>query len=303
MPNSGQLREVEILSISGYRIVGFPDAQPIGRKLSNNLDNARRMVIRGLVGSSNEVKSKLREYAYAEGHLDGGRQDSAYLVDALATMVRCGAIAVRRPSPPWEIASMATVPIGELAMSQAGRDCLYRWEAMPNRSERLHWPGGASDVTLGPGYDMGSRTHDEIVADLTDIGVDRKTAESVAYAARQKASQAQGFVRIDHPPLIDLTEDQERRLMSKVLPTYEKIVREALKPAIQVRLFPHEFDALVAFTYNVGHIRQTSVAYVVNAGNFDQITGSLLQWAGKNGNVFRRRNQEDMLFEDAIYSV
>ena len=60
------------------------------------------------------------------------------------------------------------------------RDVLYGFEAWKNHSNHLHWPGGSSGVTLGPGYDMRQRTRQEIFADLTAIGIDRKSAEEVA---------------------------------------------------------------------------------------------------------------------------
>lgn len=40
-------------------------------------------------------------------------------------------------------------------------------------SKRIHWPGSASGVTIGRGYDMRKRTRDAVINDLIAVGISR----------------------------------------------------------------------------------------------------------------------------------
>ena len=64
--------------------------------------------------------------------------------------------------------------------TQAGRRFIFEIEVGPfkTKTAHLHWPGGASGVTLGPGYDMKGRKAAAVKADLIAIGVDAVTATS-----------------------------------------------------------------------------------------------------------------------------
>ncbi len=55
--------------------------------------------------------------------------------------------AVRSPAPP-------TPPNAAMSLSPAGHNALYRREAQNGVSDHTYFPGAASGVTLGPGYDM-----------------------------------------------------------------------------------------------------------------------------------------------------
>jgi hypothetical protein len=52
-----------------------------------------------------------------------------------------------------------------------------------------------SGLTLGPGYDMGTRTARSVVSDLTAIGVERSTAVAVAAGASLKGHDAKVFIK------------------------------------------------------------------------------------------------------------
>lgn len=57
-------------------------------------------------------------------------------------------------------------------------------------SRVAHWPGGASGVTIGRGYDLGSRTAKGIVADMTLAGIPEDVALKFAAAAGIKGKEA-----------------------------------------------------------------------------------------------------------------
>jgi LysM repeat protein len=66
------------------------------------------------------------------------------------------------------------VPRGQVTFDAEGM------EGGPFHSRRLHVPGPTSGATIGRGYDMGQRSQDEIVSDLTAAGLGEEDAKSLA---------------------------------------------------------------------------------------------------------------------------
>jgi len=67
-----------------------------------------------------------------------------------------------------------------LAISENGLRFIFRREAQAGVSNHLHWPGGSSGVTLGPGYDMKLRGPSEIAKDMTSIGLTEDIASQIS---------------------------------------------------------------------------------------------------------------------------
>lgn len=149
-----------------------------------------------------------------------------------------------------------------LKTSHKGLLFIYGREAFPGLSSVLHWPGGGSGVTLGPGYDMGSRTASQISEHLRKAGVDKAMADKVAKAEGLKGEKARQFVK-ENPELIDMNDFQgsEFNLLNVIIPHYEKKVRER----VTVDLLQYQFDALVCFAYNPGN-RLSDVTRLINQG-------------------------------------
>lgn len=61
-------------------------------------------------------------------------------------------------------------------------------------SRQLHWPGGASGVTLGRGYDMRHRTKASVCADLMQAGLDVETSRKFSQGAELFSDAARDFV-------------------------------------------------------------------------------------------------------------
>lgn len=143
------------------------------------------------------------------------------------------------------------VPSMCLAMrtTAAGRRFIFEIEVGPFKADtaHLHWPGGASGVTLGPGYDMKDRTESGVRADLLAIGVDDASATAAAKGATLTLDAAKKFAT-DNKKLLTLTDDQQIDLLALIVPRYERIVNRH----VHIALKPHEFDALVSFAYNPG---------------------------------------------------
>lgn len=194
-------------------------------------------------------------------------------------------------------------PCMSLAMhtTAAGRRMIFEIEVGPFKTEtaHLHWPGGASGVTLGPGYDMKDRKAAAIQADLTQIGVDATTAKAVAKAAGLKDTEAKTFAD-DNEDLVSLSDDQQVALLALIVPKYEAIMNRN----VHIPLKPHEFDALVSFVYNPGG-SFLPVAQQVDKDEMEEAASIMRQRVTSKGKVMKglvaRRTRETTLLLQGIY--
>lgn len=160
----------------------------------------------------------------------------------------------------------------------------------------LHYPGGESGLTLGPGYDMGYQKESAIQADLESIGIDPKTAALIAKNAHGLAGADAKAVVDEYgaksqSPLIHLDPNQQMRLLNKYLPKYEHIVNLY----IHVSLLQCEFNALVSFAVNPGG-NFTTVATAINHGWVSDRLDEIMRRIGnkenlKKGLTLRRRRE------------
>jgi GH24 family phage-related lysozyme (muramidase)/LysM repeat protein len=184
--------------------------------------------------------------------------------------------------------------------SANGAQFIYDHEAVRGVSNRLHFPGGASGVTLGPGYDMKGKSAGEIVNDLTAIGVDRNTATQVARGAGLSGSAAKNFAAANKS-LVNLTLTQEKALLQKEITTFERVVAQNVK----VPLTQNQFDALVSFSYNIGAagFKGSTALARINSGDMAGGAAAMKWWNKSGGHVMQglvnRRNDEVGLFNAA----
>jgi GH24 family phage-related lysozyme (muramidase) len=193
---------------------------------------------------------------------------------------------------------VAAVPASKT--SAQGLAFIFAHEAQKGVSNRLHWPLGKSGVTLGPGYDMKSRDAVTIEADMKAIGVDATTAAAIAKAAGLSHAEAKKF-RDDNKDLVSLEADQETALLTYIVPSYEKWVRNSIKIALK----QHEFDAMVSFAYNSAGL-MASVSSLINAGKTDDAM-ALIKKAGTSNTaqpgLVTRREDEVRLFTLGLYKA
>ncbi|VTM10836.1 Phage-related lysozyme (muraminidase) [Raoultella terrigena] len=88
-------------------------------------------------------------------------------------------------------------------------------------SRVIHWPGNAeSGVTLGRGYDMGSRSEVAIYNDMVAAGIDDETAKKITLARGYKGTAARDFVSNNKSDIGEITEEQQVNLFNIIYPGY-----------------------------------------------------------------------------------
>jgi GH24 family phage-related lysozyme (muramidase)/LysM repeat protein len=184
-------------------------------------------------------------------------------------------------------------------LSQKGMDFLYDHEAQKGVSNHLHWPKGASGVTLGPGYDMKGRSASAIERDLTAIGVDPAAARKAGEGAGLSGTAARDFAAANKD-LISLSADQEKALLRQTVEPYAATVRDAVK----VPVTQNQFDALVSFAYNIGAgqsgFKGSTALSRLNKGDTAGAAEAMTWWNKSEGKVsqglINRRADEVELF-------
>ncbi len=88
-------------------------------------------------------------------------------------------------------------------------------------SRVIHWPGNTlSGVTLGRGYDMGSRSQSEIYAHLVNSGVSASQASRISAAHGLKGSAAGQFVTANRDVIGAISKEQQVALFELIYPVY-----------------------------------------------------------------------------------
>lgn len=209
-------------------------------------------------------------------------------------------VASRAPQPPV-MGSAGRQAIGAMSVSSSGMTFLYHREAWANKSCYLHWPRGASGVTLGPGYDMKTRTPQEVKATMMSIGLDETTAAKIGEAATLTDKEAEAFAK-NNKSLVKLTQQQETELLRVTVPPYINSV----KNQIFVSLTQYEFDALVSFAYNPGG-RLTNVCNYINNGQVSDAMTEIKRAITSKGEVLQglvnRRRFEVELYLNGTYGA
>ncbi len=122
-------------------------------------------------------------------------------------------------------------------------------------SRVIHWPGGASGVTIGRGYDMGQRTRLQILSELRHAGMSEPDARFLSGAAGLRGESARRFVvsKSIESPIISLPAQRAlfetittpeiradvKRILAKpdLHATYGPVTWERLKPEVQELVF------------------------------------------------------------------
>ena len=102
-----------------------------------------------------------------------------------------------------------------------------------------------------------------------------------------------------------ISQHQAEELLAKDLEEFEEYVEDL----IDVPLEQNQFDALVAWTYNLGptNLKTSTLRKVLNKGAYDDVAEQIKRWNKANGKVLkglvRRRNAEAELFDGNDWHV
>lgn len=123
------------------------------------------------------------------------------------------------PKTRVKIAPHLKVKEGQVTFDAEGKDN----KASIHFSRVVHWPGTArSGVTIGRGYDMGSRIQEEVKGDMTRAGVPLKKAIALSKGAGLKGDKAKAFVKNNKQAIGEITHAQQIRLFNIIYPKYKK---------------------------------------------------------------------------------
>lgn len=191
------------------------------------------------------------------------------------------------------IANFSRKP-GAKSISEEGIQFIFKQESLAGTTNRLHWPGGASGVTLGPGYDMRARSADSIASDMKKIGLDEATSKAISASAGLVGQAAKTFCA-NNKELVNLSDASQIELLRYIVPNYEKMVGTAIKIDLQ----QNEFDTLVSFAYNPGG-GWAKVTNYINHGAIESAMAEIKKYVLSGGVKFdglvKRRDDEVTLF-------
>ncbi|MDP2746524.1 hypothetical protein [Pseudomonas sp.] len=106
---------------------------------------------------------------------------------------------------------------GQITFDAEGNDI----PTSPFFSRVIHWPGNdLSGVTLGRGYDMGSRSESEVYNHMKNAGINHDQATKIAKGHGKKGTAAQQFVRDNKTSIGEITTEQEIILFNTIYPDY-----------------------------------------------------------------------------------
>ena len=156
-------------------------------------------------------------------------------------------------------------------------------------SEKLHHPTKTSGVTVGAGYDMKEKSPDQIISELTSVGIAENIASRLAGAAGLSGKEATKFVKDNTD--IALTTDQQKQLFglsfSQALKRTDRDLQTMGYDPNQ--LSDRKLNLLADYTYNVGSI--TKFPKFVKALVENDFDTAAKEFERKSGNVkLGRRN-------------
>lgn len=114
------------------------------------------------------------------------------------------------------------VKAGQITFDVEGNEGKYLFSRVMHKP-----PGNASGVTIGRGYDMGSRTQKEVYNDLIKAGVPELHASIMSKGAGKKGVAAERFLQRVDSPVISL-EAQKKLFEEVTYPVYVKRAKEAV---------------------------------------------------------------------------
>lgn len=110
-----------------------------------------------------------------------------------------------------------SVSAGQITFDAEGSDL----PTSPYFSRHIHWPVKMeSGVTIGRGYDLGSRSEASVLNQLQAAGVPVNQAAMIAKGAGLKGEKAKNFVKNNQMSIGTISHQQQIRLFEAIYPSY-----------------------------------------------------------------------------------
>lgn len=143
---------------------------------------------------------------------------------------------------------------------------------------------------------MKFRSHDTVSSDLVAAGVPLNAATTLAQGAGLSGPAANVFAAA-HRGDYSLSVTQENSLLSRIIGTYEDVVRNS----VTIRLGQDQYDTLVSFAFNLqSPFKNSQFIIDLNNGNFDAAMIDLTHYVNSGGTflpgLLNRRLQEVVRF-------
>jgi len=156
---------------------------------------------------------------------------------------------------------------GQITFDAEGTDYItavepFKQRRYPNFSRILQWPPTSfSGVTLGRGYDMGSRSAGEIYSTLRQAGIEEYKAVLCSKAAGLEGRYAEQFVKVYGPLVGEITHTQQIRLFeiayrvkrNEALNLYRRIAQSMPSAPAWEQLDPKIRDVVTDIFYQGVH--------------------------------------------------
>jgi hypothetical protein len=133
--------------------------------------------------------------------------------------------------PPKENKDPYKVKRGQLTFDAEGQ------EGGRFHSRHAHWPGGNSGVTIGRGYDMGSRTSTSVFNDLVGAGVPADVARQYSGGAGLKGSKAGTWVNNNRDGIPDISPEAQNKLFDRTYAEQEAEVKRISEKSDAVKKY------------------------------------------------------------------
>lgn len=183
-----------------------------------NFDQSSFEPARNLSGMPNlsGVSNLMSATPIANAPLDAAAFDPAQAVAAMPELLQATPLS---PTPQTFVSDF-TVPEGQLTFDAEGLETKGAYF-----SRVAHWPGGASGVTIGRGYDMKERTAEEVISDLTTAGVPQADAELLAQGAGLTGQEAADFIAREDVKAVEISSLAQKNLFTTMYDRYEADVK------------------------------------------------------------------------------
>lgn len=201
------------------------------------------------------------------------------------------------------------VPAGPLRISPESRQLIVEFETggksyYQSKLQRPSWPGGASGVTVGIGYDAGYNTRAAVLSDWAALPASSRNALASAAGVKGVAAKPRAAAL---KWIVVPWADAENLFVSNTMPRFGKMTAAAFPNITSTH--PHVQGAMLSIVFNRGasmtgssRLEMRAIRSAVAAGRVGPVPGQIRSmkrlWIGKGlPGLLRRRDAEAALIE------